>query len=83
MSVNKVETGPTRSAHLAQTTEIKFSSKATVKIADAYFSVEYSEIRQVPFGADVESEIRSLTDDVNDVVDDQIEQIEATYKGGK
>lgn len=81
MPSNEVQSGPQRSPHLAQTTEIKFTSKATVKVGDSFFSIEHSETRIVPFGADVANEIASLTNDVNAVVDDQIEQIESTYKG--
>lgn len=78
---NKVETGPVRSPHLGNTTSITFTSKATVKVGESFFGVEYSETRQVPFGADVAVEVQSLTDDVNAVVDDQIEQIESAYSG--
>lgn len=83
MAAKEVVTGPQRSEHLAQTTSISFTSKATVKIADTFFSVEFTETRQVPFGANAALEIQSLTDDVNAVVDDQIEQLESAYKGGK
>lgn len=77
---NKVETLQ-MSKHLAQTTEIKFSSKATVKIRDNYYSFEFSATRQVPFGADEGTEIGALTDDVNAVIDDQIDQIVAATQG--
>lgn len=78
---NQVETLQV-SKHLAQTTEIRFSSKATVKIRDNFFSFEFSATRQVPMGANEVVEIQALTDDVNAVIDDQINQIVAASQQG-
>ena len=78
---NQVQ-GIQMSQHLAQTTGITFSSKATVKIGDSYYSFEFQMSRQIPLGADEVSEISALTDDVNAVIDDQIDQIVAAT-GGK
>lgn len=78
---NKVEALQV-SSHLAQTTEIRFSSKATVKIRDNFFSFEFSATRQVPLGANEVVEIEALTNDVNAVIDDQINQIVDASKQG-
>lgn len=61
----------------AITTQIKATSRASVKVRDNYYTVEYSEERTIPDieGVNLEEEKRLLWDDVNNEVDNQIEDI--------
>lgn len=61
----------------AITTQIKATSRASVKIKDNYYTVEYSEDRTIPDieGVNIEEERKILWDDVNNEVDNQIEDI--------
>lgn len=58
-------------------TIIKFTSRASTKIKDQYYTFEYGEERQVNNfeEVDIEKEKRALVDDCNAVVDDQIKEI--------
>lgn len=66
----------------AITTQIRATSRASCKIHDNYYTVEYSEDRTIPDieGVDIEEEKRILWDDVNTEVDNQIEDILRTFK---
>lgn len=61
----------------AITTQIKATSRASVKVRDNYYTVEYSEERTIPDieGVNLEEEKKLLWDDVNNEVDNQIEDI--------
>ena len=61
----------------AVTTTIRATSRASVKVRDNYYTVEYSEERTIPDveGVNLEEEKRILWDDVNGEVDAQIEDI--------
>lgn len=61
---------------------IKATSRASVKIRDSYFTVEYSEDRVIPQveGVDIEQERLALWDAVNAEVDNQIDLIVETMK---
>lgn len=61
----------------AITTQIRATSRASVKVRDNYYTVEYSEERTIPDveGVNLEEEKRILWDDVNGEVDAQIEDI--------
>lgn len=61
----------------AKTTTIKVSSRASVKIRDNFFTVEYCEERTIPDieGVNIDAERDFLWNDCNKQVDDQIEQI--------
>ena len=67
---------------LAKTTTIKATSRASVKIKDNYFTVEYSEERVIPDveGVDLEEEKAELWDAVNTECDNQILEIKNTFK---
>lgn len=67
---------------LAKTTTIKATSRASVKIRDNYFTVEYSEERIIPDieGVDIEEERAELWDTVNTECDNQILEIKNTFK---
>ena len=61
----------------AVTTQIRATSRASVKILNDFYTVEYSEERTVPNveGVNLEEERRILWDCVNDEVDAQIDTI--------
>lgn len=60
----------------AQPTTIKFCSRASVKIKDSFFTLEYGEERKLPeTDYDLEKEIQDLTIHCNTVVDNQIQDI--------
>lgn len=56
---------------------IKFSSRASIKIKDSFYTFEYGEERQIDNfdEVDIQKEIICLTTDCNNVVDNQIEEI--------
>lgn len=62
-------------------TTIKATSRVALKINDNFFTVEYTEERQIPDvdGVNVEKERQVLFDDVNAVVDEQALQIKETF----
>lgn len=61
----------------AITTQIRATSRASVKVRDNFYTVEYSEERTIPDieGVNLEEEKRILWNDVNGEVDTQIEDI--------
>lgn len=61
----------------ASITAISATSRASIKVKDSYFTVEYSEERTVPEveGVNITRERELLWDDVNAEVDNQIEAI--------
>lgn len=61
----------------ATPTVIKFTSRASTKIKEQYYTFEYGEERQINNfeEVDIEKEKRALVDDCNAVVDDQIKEI--------
>lgn len=56
---------------------IKFSSRASVKVKEQYYTIEYGEERQIDnFNeVDLEKEKQMLIDDCNAVVDNQVKEI--------
>lgn len=66
----------------AITKTIKATSRASVKVGESYYTVEYSEERIIPDIAEVniEAERQLLWDDVNTECDSQIENILKTFK---
>lgn len=61
----------------AITTTIRATSRASVKIRDNFYTLEYCEERTIPDveGIDLETEKKILWDDVNREVDQQVEDI--------
>jgi hypothetical protein len=61
----------------ATITSISASSRASVKVADNFYTIEYHEDRTIPDveGVDIESERKLLWDTVNNEVDTQVEDI--------
>lgn len=66
----------------AITTSIKFTSRASVKIGDNFYTVEACEERMIPDldTVDIELERQSLWDTVNNECDQQIQDILAMFK---
>lgn len=66
----------------AKTTSIRFTSRASVKVNDSFYTVECTEERVIPDieGVDIETERKLLWDTVNAECDGQIEDILKTYK---
>ena len=65
----------------AKTTTIKATSRASVKIRDNFFTVEYSEERVIPDIDDVniEAERAILWDIVNTECDNQVQEIKDCF----
>ena len=65
----------------AKTTSIKFTSRASVKIGESYYTVEACEERMIPDieGIDIEGERKDLWNTVNQQCDDQIADILKTF----
>ena len=61
---------------------IKATSRASVKVKDSFYTVEYCEERLIPDieGVDVAEERNLLWDEVNSEVDNQVEEILRTFK---
>lgn len=66
----------------AITTSIKFTSRASVKIGESYYTVEAQEERMIPDieGINIEEERKDLWDTVNRECDDQISSILEAFK---
>lgn len=67
---------------LAQTTSIKFTSRASVKVGDSFYTVEACEERMIPDIPEVnmEEERQALWDTVNGECDNQIQEILKTFR---
>lgn len=63
----------------AVTTTIEASSRASIKVGDNFYTVEWTEARTVPEDADIEKERTFLWDTVNGEVDAQIQDILDAY----
>ena len=61
----------------AITTQIRATSRASVKVRESFYTVEYTEERTIPDidGVNIEEERKILWEDVNNEVDAQIEDI--------
>ena len=69
----------------AITTTIRATSRASVKIRDNFYTLEYCEERAIPDieGVDLDTEKRILWDAVNSEVDKQIEDIYNAVKNNR
>lgn len=63
-------------------TKISATSRASVKVRDNFYTVEYSEERTIPddIEVDIDAERQMLWDTVNGECDNQIEEILKTFK---
>lgn len=68
----------------AKISKISATSRASVKIRDSYFTLEYTEERVIPEieGVDIEAERALLWQTVNDQVDIQVNETIAAVKRG-
>ena len=64
----------------AITTSIRVTSRASMKVSDNFFTVEYCEERSVPEDCNIEEERKLLWDDCNAEVDNQIQEIMDTFR---
>ena len=62
------------------TTTIRATSRASVKVKDNFYTVEYCEERSVPEDCNIEEERKLLWDDCNAEVDNQIQEIMDTFR---
>lgn len=67
---------------VAKTSKISVSSRASVKVGDSFYTVEYSEERTVPtdIDVDIEAERAELWDVANNECDNQIQEILRTFR---
>lgn len=64
----------------ATTTAIRATSRASIKVKDNFYTVEYCEERSVPVDCNLEEERSILWDTCNAEVDNQIQDILDTFK---
>ena len=57
------------------TTAIRITSRASIKVKDSFYTIEYCEERSIPEGADLEEERADLWNICNAEVDNQLEDI--------
>lgn len=65
---------------MSQTTTIKASSRASIKVSDSFYTVEWTEERTVAPTDNLEEERASLWDTANGEVDEQIKDILRTFR---
>lgn len=65
---------------MSTTTTIKASSRASVKVGDSYYTIEWTEERSVEPTDDLEEERANLWDTANNEVDNQIKDILMAFK---
>ena len=65
---------------MAQTTLIKASSRASVKVGDSFYTVEYVEERSISPDDNITEERTKLWDTVNNECDCQVEDILKAFK---
>ena len=63
----------------AVTTSIRITSRASVKIGDNFYTVEFCEERSIPEDANVTEERKLLWDTANNECDTQIQEILDAY----
>ena len=63
----------------ATTTAIRITSRASVKVGDNFYTIEYCEERSLPEDANVEEERKLLWDTCNNECDYQIQEILEAY----
>lgn len=63
----------------AITTTIKASSRASIKVGDNFYTIEWTEERTIPEDCDIKKERTFLWETVNGEVDGQIQDILDAY----
>ena len=64
---------------MSKTTAIKASSRASVKVGDSFYTIEWTEERSIEPNDNVEEERKKLWDTCNGEVDEQIAEILETF----
>ena len=66
----------------ALTTSIRYTSRASVKVGEHFYTIEACEERMIPDidGIDIEMERKLLWDEVNRQVDEQVDAIYEEFK---
>ena len=64
----------------AVTTSIRATSRASIKVRDSFYTVEWCEERSVPEDANLEEEREALWNTCNSEVDRQCEEIVKMFK---
>lgn len=66
----------------AKITKIQATSRASVKVGESFYTLEYCEERTIPDvkGVKIEEERKDLWDTCNNEVDNQIEEVLKTYR---
>lgn len=59
---------------------IRAISRASVKIRDSFYTVEYGEERSIEDGDNIEEEREKLWDTCNNEIDNQLEDIIKSFK---
>ena len=65
---------------MSTTTTIKASSRASVKVGDSYYTIEWTEERSIDPTDNLEEERADLWDTANNEVDNQIKDILMAFK---
>ena len=68
---------------MAKTTIIKASSRASIKVGDSFYTIEYGEEKSIQDNDDIEAERATLWEECNGEVDRQIEEIMQMFKDRK
>lgn len=68
---------------MAKTTLIRAISRASIKISDNFYTVEFGEEKSIQDKDDIESEKAILWEECNGEVDRQIEEIMQMFKDRK
>lgn len=64
---------------MSKITTIHFVSRASVKVQDNFYTVEYGEDRQLTDEVNIIEERNALIDDCNSIVDSQVKEIVQTF----
>lgn len=64
----------------AVTTSIRATSRASIKVRDSFYTVEWCEERSVPEDANLEEERKALWNTCNTEVDRQCDEIVKMFK---
>lgn len=62
------------------TTSIRITSRASVKVRESFYTIEYCEERSIPEDADIVEERQDLWNTCNGEVDNQLEDVINSFK---
>lgn len=68
---------------MAKVTVIKATSRASIKVGDSFYTVEFGEEKSIQDKDDIEAEKAILWEECNGEVDRQIEEIMQMFKSRK